>query len=407
MTSFVLVAACLVAGALLFLLPPLWSRKQAAGVDVRAVTLSIYRDKAADLRSDLEAGQIDADQYAEARRELEQNLVLELPAAGLSGVANPDSRRLPAWLLVAFLPLGAIGVYWSAGTPEALRLLEQAPAPRAEGHPVTQADVLAMINKLAARLAEKPDDKGGWAMLGRSFTALGRYNDAATAFGRAVELDDSDVLVLIEYADLLGFLQGKDLRGRPAALVRRALELDPNQPKALALAGTAAFNERQYVQAADYWERLLHLLPPGSDGARGVAGSIAEAKSLAAGKPAPAKLPAILASVSGAVRLAPELAARARPDDTVFIFARAVQGSPMPLAVLRRQVRDLPLAFNLDDGMAMAPGMKLSTHKTVMVGARISRAGGPMPSSGDLQGALGPVPVGKNNLDLVIDGVVP
>lgn len=405
MTAFALVAACLLAGALLFLLPPLWRRRDGEGVDARALTLSVFRDKAAELRLDLAQGQLDADQYAEARQELERRLATELPDAGPAATAARG--HLPVWLLAAFLPLGAVGVYWSAGTPEALSLLDQAPAPRTGGHPLTQADVLAMINRLATRLAEKPDDKDGWAMLGRSYTALGRHADAATAFGKAVELDDRDVAVLIEYADLLGYLQGKDLRGRPAALVRRALELDPNQPKALALAGTVAFNERQYVQAADYWQRLLRLLPPGSDGARGVAGSIAEAQVLAAGKPVPAKPGPAAASVAGAVRLAPRLAGRVRPEDTVFIFARAVAGPPMPLAVLRRQVRDLPLAFSLDDGMAMAPAMKLSAHPAVMVGARVSRAGAATPAPGDLQGLLGPVPVGARNLDLIIDGVVP
>jgi cytochrome c-type biogenesis protein CcmH len=407
MTAFVLVAVCLLAGALLFLLPPLWRRQVPPGVDAQALTVSVYRSRAAELDGDLAIGQIDATQHAEARQELERGLAMELPEVRVPSAVNPGLQRLPVWLLAMLLPLGAVGVYWQTGTPEALQMLAQSTATPADGHPLSKADILAMIGKLAARLAEQPADKAGWAMLGRSYTALGRYNDAATAFGRAVELDDTDVGVLIEYADLLGVLQGKDLRGRPAALVQRALELDPNQPKALALAGTVAFNEHQYVQAADFWQRLLRLLPPGSDGARGVAGSIAEAKALAAGKPAPAKLPPVLATVSGAVRLAPELAARVRPDDTVFIFARASAGPPMPLAVLRRQVRDLPLTFSLDDSMAMASGMALSAFESVMVGARVSRAGSATPASGDLHGLTGPVALGKKNIDLVIDRVAP
>lgn len=407
MTAFVLVAICLLAGALLFLLPPLWRREVPPGVDQQALTVSVYRTRAAELDDDLAIGQIDAAQYAEARQELERGLAADLPDAHIPAPVNPGYQRLPVLLLAMLLPLGATGVYWQAGTPESLQMLDQSPVVPSNGHPLSKTEVLAMISKLATRLADQPADKAGWAMLGRSYTALGRYSDAATAFGRAVELDDTDVTVLIEYADLLGVLQGKDLRGRPAALVQRALELDPNQPKALALAGTVAFNEHQYVQAADFWQRLLRLLPPGSDGARGVAGSIAEAKALAAGKPAPARLPASLAAVSGAVRLAPELSARVRPDDTVFIFARASTGPSMPLAVLRRQVRDLPLAFSLDDSMAMASGMSLSAFKTVMVGARVSRGGTATPSSDDLHGLTGPVALGKRNIDLVIDRVAP
>ena len=151
----------------------------------------------------------------------------------------------------------------------------------------------------------------------------------------------------------------------------------------------------------------MHLLQPGSESARGVAGSIAEAKALAAGKSVPRQPQALPAGLAGAVSLTPGLAARTAPDDTVFIFARAVSGPPMPVAVLRRQVRDLPLSFVLDDSLAMTQTRKLSMFTEVMVGARISRAGNALPQSGDLEGLLGPVSVGSKGLNLVIDKVVP
>lgn len=253
MTAFVLVAACLLGGALLFLLPPLWRRWDGEGVDAQALTLSVFRDKAAELRLDLAQGQLDPEHYAEARGELARRLALELPALSRDAAVSVRAR-LPFWLLALLLPLGAVGVYRATGTPEALDLLEARPAPAA-GHPVTQADVLAMINRLAARLADKPGDKDGWAMLGRSYIALGRYPDAATAFGKAVELDDRDVGVLIEYADLLGYLQGKDLRGRPARAARLA-EID-NRFKE----GVAMLRAGRPAQAAVAFHRVLELAP--------------------------------------------------------------------------------------------------------------------------------------------------
>jgi len=194
--------------------------------------------------------------------------------------------------------------------------------------------------------------------------------------------------------------------------VRRALEIDPDHWKALALAGTAAFERKDYRQAVAYWERLQRLVPPDSEIGRSVNASIAEAQELgdtkAAGKAAPkAAASATGARVTGRVSLAQGLVGKAQPTDTVFIFARAAGGPPMPLAVLRKQVKDLPLEFALDDSMAMAPSLKLSGFPEVIVGARISRSGSATPQSGDLQGLSQPVKVGATGVAVVIDTAVP
>lgn len=405
MNGFLIVIACLVVGAWLFLLPPLWRRGDAGGMNRMALIRRLYRDKAEELDADLGAGQVDATQYQVARAELERDLARELATlAEAPASVNAGGRRWPAGLLALGLPLGAALLYWQIGNPDSLR--QPATVPMSGTHPLGRAEVEAMIAQLATRLAGQPDDFAGWAMLGRSYTALGRYNDAAMAYAKAVALNERDATVLLEYADILGMLRGKDLRGRPSDLIRRALEIDPNHPKALALAGTAAYNERQYVQAADYWERLLRLLQPGSESARGVAGSIAEAKALASGKPVE-PMPEVSASLTGTVTLSPALAARATPDDTLFVYARAVDGPPMPVAVLKRRARDLPLRFELDDSLAMAAGRPLSSFARVMVGARLSRSGQALPASGDLEGQLGPVSPGARHLALTIDRVRP
>jgi cytochrome c-type biogenesis protein CcmH len=206
--------------------------------------------------------------------------------------------------------------------------------------------------------------------------------------------------------------QGKRLDGEPEKLIERALAIDPQNLKALALAGSAAFERRDYPAAAAYWERILKVVPEDSQFTQSVRASIAEARQLAkqAGAPAPVarapaapeKAPPAANAVSGVVQLAPALAARVAPDDTLFVFARAVEGPRMPLAVVRATAKDLSFKFTLDDRNAMAAGMKLSSHKQVIVGARISKAGTATPQSGDLEGVSQPVEIGASNVTVLV-----
>jgi len=211
---------------------------------------------------------------------------------------------------------------------------------------------------------------------------------------------------------------GQSLEGKPVQLISRALAIDPNNQKGLWLAGTAAYDRGDFNGAIAQWEKLLTLLAPGSQEAQSMISSIAEARSMIArggGTPplAAAAVPsapaaAANATVKGTVSIKPELAAKAAPTDTVFIYARAQQGPPMPLAVLRAQVKDLPLTFHLDDSMAVAPmAPHLSSFAEVEVGARISKSGEARAQSGDLQGIVRPVRLGSADVKVVIDSVVP
>jgi cytochrome c-type biogenesis protein CcmH len=266
-----------------------------------------------------------------------------------------------------------------------------------------------MVAKLAAHVEKNPDDAQGWMLLARSYYIMGRYPEAVRAYEHATTLAPGDADLLADYADALAVAQGRTLQGKPLELVQRALEIDPDHWKALALAGTAAFERKDYGRAIAYWEQLRRVVPGDSEIGRSVDASIAEARELAGGKPAAAATPKTAAAspkVAGKVSLAPALAASAAPTDTVFIFARATSGPPMPLAVLRRQVKDLPFEFTLDDSMAMAPNRRLSAFAEVVVGARVSRSGNATPQSGDLQGLSRPVKVGTTGVTVVIDTAV-
>ena len=303
-----------------------------------------------------------------------------------------------------------------------------------------------MAAKLAAKLEKDPNNPEGWVMLARTYYALKRHAEAASAFERAVALVPDSADVLADYADSVGATQG-GLRGKALELVDRALKADPTHWKALALAGTAAFDRKDYQQAVVYWERMKATVPQGSPLAGSIDASIAEARELgglkappgaspgtcsprtavaaapaagttAAAAPAggapkgvPAAAPAATAlpgtAVAGTVSLAPALAGKVSPTDTVFIFARAADGSKMPLAIVKKQVKDLPATFNLDDSMAMAPNFALSNFPSIVVGARVSKSGNAMPQSGDLEGLSPAVKTGATGLAIVIDRTLP
>ena len=400
MTLFVVLGVLLVAGALLFVVPPLVRRTAQPGTSRDAVNAAVYRDQLRELESDLQAGTLAPDQHDKARREIEARLAADL-GTGEVQAKSAVSARGAALALGLAVPICALAVYLTVGNPRAL-----APQPE-EGlgpHGVSAQQFEVMVGRLAARLKDNPEDAEGWMMLGRSYAVLGRFGDSSEAYAEAVARVPNDAQLLADYADSLAMAQGKTLSGEPEKLLKRALAADPNNVKALVLAGTAAFDRNDRAGAIRYWERALAVLPAESDMAQRVRASIADAggspgKTQVA-KPAQAKGSA---RISGVVRLDPKLAGKVAPDDTVFIFARAAEGPRMPLAILRRQGRDLPVQFTLDDSMAMAPQMKLSAFPRVVVGARVSKTASATASPGDLQGLSAAVRVGATDVAVTID----
>lgn len=395
MMVFWLAAALLAAGVLALLLRPLLRARSSGEVSRREANIAIYRDQMRELDADLAAGKIGDAEHAKARTELEARL-LEDVAAPDAPRAQARGRRAALAVGVA-LPVFALGVYLVIGSPQSLT--------RSDEHALTAKQLDTMIERLAAKLRENPDDADGWRLLGRSYTVLGRFAEAADAYAKAAVRAPRDAQLLADLADVLAMTRGQSLQGEPEKLVLRALELEPTNLKALALAGTAAFERKDFAAAVAFWERMLPLVPPNSEDARSIQANVAEARALL-GKPAPIAKAAPGKAVKGTVAIAPALKGTVSLDDTVFIFARAAEGPPMPLAVVRKRVRDLPASFSLDDTMAMAPGMSLSAHPRIVIAARVSKSGQVTPQPGDLQGASTPVANDANGVRVVIDSVV-
>ena len=390
MILFAALAALLAAVLLVRLLLPPRARR---AVSARDANVSIHRDQLRELEGDLSGGKVSRDDYDRSRRELEARLLADVAAAD----ASPASARSPIrWIVGAAIPLVALGVYFTVGSP---RMIE-----REAEHAVTAQQIEGMVARLAAKLRENPDDIDGWKLLGRSYGALGRFAESADAYARAATRAPRDAQLLADFADALAMARGQTMLGEPEKLVRRALEIEPTNLKALALAGTAQYERKDFKGAANTWRRMLPLVPPDSEDARAIQSNVDEALAMAGVARTPAAKGG--GALRGEVRLSEKLKNQASPDDTVFIFARAAEGPPMPLAVLRKRVRDLPLTFALDDSMAMAPQARLSGFSHVVVSARVSKSGQATPQPGDLQGASAAVANDASGVRVVIDSVV-
>ena len=307
--------------------------------------------------------------------------------------------------------------------------------------PISDTQILAMVDTLAEKMRQNPDDPKGWVLLARSQGALGRYPEAMAAYERAAKLLPMDAQLLADYADVMVMSLGGRFDGKPVELIRRALVLDPSNMKALALLGTAEMRFGNREGALKQWEKLKSLLAKDSDDFRqveSIIGEIQSGKSLEAraapvASPPPAApaqnvspvppavakptaVPANAASsgaglaVSGQILLAPEISAKLATTDTLFIYARAKDGPRMPLAILRipaPKAGEFPKAFELTDAMSMAPGMALSSVPEVVIEARISKSGNAQLQPGDLSGVSEPVKPGARAIKVTISRVAP
>jgi cytochrome c-type biogenesis protein CcmH len=292
MMQFWLIIASMLAAALLCVVVPLLRRgPPAARADGRGPALStaLYRTELAELQRELAAGHLSGVQHGDACRELERRLADESGAklAGVAARAGSIAQRAgTAALLLALLPSAALVLYMRLGDPLAAAVQVDSGAGPEGSHAAAQAGTLdVIVGRLAARLRREPDDAAGWAMLARSYAVLERADDAAAAYRRALALTPRDPQLLADYADALASANGGDLAGEPLQSVKAALALDPASPKALALAGSAAFEAHDYTRAIQYWERLEQVPGASAEITTQARANVAEARQLASGTP--------------------------------------------------------------------------------------------------------------------------
>ena len=408
MTAFIAISLALTAMIVALLVRGLRGASVVAPPSADESNAAIYRDQLAELDGALGQGSLSADRHAIAREDIRLRMAEDLRPQG-PAAASPKKGRAAALVLVLALPLAAAIIYALIGNPQALS--PQKNTTDESAHGLQSEQILGMVQRLSSRLAQNPEDVPGWVMLARSYSSLGRFEDASRAYAQATRRATRDAQLLADHADAVAMAQGRRFDGEPDRLVAAALAADPANIKALALAGTSSFGRKDYARAVSLWSRIRDQVPFESEMARSVEGSIAQARSLMGESGTATKSaakPAAKAAnfVGGTVKLAPAIATRVSPADTLFIYARA-EGSLMPVAILKKRAADLPLAFRLDDSHAMSPSTVLSGLHDVVVSARISKSGDATARSGDFEATLGPVRVGTDRLVLEIARVVP
>lgn len=412
MLGFWILTITMILLGLWFVIPPLLSNKTTESVKSDELNIAIYRQKLSELDKNEE--NLSDEQLSQARQELEQSLLQDVDSNAPSSTAStlqPKTQRMVAAIVAVTVPVLALLLYAELSPPQWTQLVEYDPAKVAKAK-ANLPSIDQMVAKLEAKLQQNPTDPKGWALLGRSYFVMGRYNEAANAYGQASKLSaEKDIDILADYAEAVAMSNNGNLQGKAEQIITRALAQQANHPKSLWLAGTAAFQNGQYQNAIRHWETLFNMHPDKSnEGAQVLQKQIAEARARLGDKATPAPVAQKPASkvkgktvIQVSVKLDDKLKTKAAPGDTVFIFARAAQGPPMPLAIIKKQVKDLPLTVSLNDAMAMMPNMTMSSFPKIYIGARISKTGNAMPQSGDLQGRSSPINTGKaHNVKITI-----
>lgn len=394
MSGFLIGALALLLGCLLVLVRPLMRRSMPPPATGEALALNVLREQRRELDAELAAGRVDAAAHAQGLAELAQRLATEAAVDAAPPPRVHAPRRAWALAVAMLLPLLAGGLYLKLGNPAALN-----PAHTQAPEGVTPAQIEAMVVGLAAKVKANPDDLEGLQMLGRSYMVLGRFQEAVAAY-EALAAKRPSAEVYADWADALGSVDSrKGLAGEPEKLIAKALQLDANNVKALALAGTVAFDRKDYRSALVHWERMATQIDPQSEMGQSAQAMIQEARNrsgqAATGEAAVA--PALRAK--GRLSVAAALKDKVAAGDTLFVFARPAAGGP-PLAALRFRAEDLPLDFDFAMAQAM---MGATVDGKVVIGARISKSGNATPSAGDLEGFSAEVAPDAQGLSLEID----
>ena len=403
---FLLIVSVLILIAFLLILPPLWRKQTVQEADLDQRNIAIAQHRLAELKENRLSGGLSQAQYDEQLADLEQALSDDLEIKSHVTAAQSQGRWV-IYVLALGIPLLAGSLYFTLGNYQAI-------SHSAEMSVDPEALKLAEINKMVGGLAEKmkanPDDAKGWLMLGRSYKALDQFPKAVDAFANAYRLLGDQAEVMLLYADAIAYANDKNLAGKPTELVFKVLALEPDNMNALWLGGMAKAQQGDPATAIKLWKKLETLLPPNSEPLQEIQDLLAKIESespqaATQSEATPTQVAGVAVEVQ--VSLAPELLKSTSPGDTVFVYAQALSGPKMPLAIVRKQVSDLPLSVSLNDTMAMMPTMKLSNFSQVKLLARISKSGNAMSQPGDLIGSIDQVTLAdKKNHTIVINGSV-
>ena len=414
MPSFMVVTLALVLIAAVFLLMPIMMNRSVAKITRQNSNVDAFKDRFAELESDHQNQLVGDDEFVQLKTELQRRLLDE---AEIDNAGNQQEQNMPkkaAVFLALLIPVFAAFVYYHTGAKSDWDITETLKDVRhkAAAGESSDTEVDKLLGQIESRLAQRPDDPHYLMLLASTHMERQNYPAAADAYQRLSASAPDDPTVLARYAQALYLASGRQLTAAIQDIADKALAINPQQPTILGMLGIASFEEGSFQQAIDYWQQLLPMLGPVSPNRQMITAGIEQARAKLAEQgvvieepSAPATV-ATAASIEVAVSIDDDI--KADRNAVVFVFARAAAGPRMPLAVARLSVADLPANIVLDDSMAMAPGLNLSSFNEVEVVARISKNGIANPGPGDIEGRLGPITVAAASgvLPLLIDQVV-
>lgn len=373
MTDFWIAASALLLVALAFLLLPiLRGRRAQAEEDRTALNVALYEERLAELTAQHAAGTLSDAQLEAGRSDAARELLEDTENSDSPKIAKLG-RSVPL-IAAVLVPLVGYGLYMHWGASDKVQMARQfSEQPRT---------VEEMTAHLEQAVKEQPDSAEAWYFLGRTYMNQERPADAAKAFARVVELAGRQPELLGQWAQAQYFAGDRQWSEQLQALTDEALQADPQELTSLGLLGIAAYEEGRYQDAVRFWEQLVAALPENDPSREAIRGGIERARqqvdggsgNAAAGE-APAAASTHAAALQIQVQLDPKVAETVSPEDSVFVFARAVNGPPVPLAAKRLTVGDLPATVTLSDADAMVPSLKISSVEQVTVMARVSRTG--------------------------------
>lgn len=394
--------------ALLIILPPLWRKHDSAVADdLDQRNIKIARDRLSELKANKASGGLSQSQYDEQVAELELALSDDLEISNSSSKTQGQGRWL-VYVLVVAIPVLSGTLYWTLGDYQAIsRINDPSRATQADSKMPSPEAINKMVAKLAEKLKAKPNNLEGWLMLGRSYKMLQRYPEAVAAFAHAYQLAGEKAEVMLPYAEILALTNDGNWAGKPQELISKVLALDPDNLNGLWLSALASAQRGDKKSAIGFLRKLETLLPEESPDKQQlhdlIANTEGELGNAVSAKPAQADSPpAVSAAIQVQVSLATGLQSDINPEDTVFIYAQALSGPKMPLAIIRKQVSELPLSVSLSDTDSMLPNMKLSDFKQVRLLARISKSGNAMPQAGDLIGVVDEANLEGHNVHKIV-----
>jgi len=407
---FWFVAAGLIALALAFVLPPLLRKSSSSQITTssRDLNVAIYQERLDELKQ-LNLSETD---FAQAKTELDKTLLEDIQTEQPISPQTKSTGRWVAVVVLIMLPILTIGIFWKTGHFAILETIQKTPSQTAEQAELNSLE--EMIGRLIEKMKQNPEDSKGWVMLGRSYAVLERYEEAEQAYLKAVVLTkENDPDIVSDYAEAIALKNDGQIIGKPLELIQKNLNNFPDHPKSLWLIGLNAAQQENFKEAVQNWEKVLAQMPPNSEASKTMQNHIQEAKK-AGNLPIETTLeqqPQPVVSnvkLNVQIELDPALQSQLQPEQTLFIYAHPAQNK-MPLAMVTKTAKDLPLNVTLDDSQAMLPTAKLSQYQEIIISARISKTGTAAPQTGDVFGETGVIKINEVSqpIKIIINQLVP